>query len=141
VRAIHLLMLCVLMSVRQSAADKWFTDKDLMNKVHRCFLQFRKKPTPKTQIVKIAILDTGIDLDHPEFKPFLADNQISNGYCRDFVNPGESPIRDSTGHGTHCAHLILKVCETARLYVAKVFQIDEGDEVAAERIPDVRDQS
>ncbi|KAF3074326.1 Subtilisin DY [Trichoderma lentiforme] len=99
----------------------------------------RRKPTPRKEIVKIAILDTGIDLDHPKFKPFRDDGRISGGYCRDFVTPGESPIRDSTGHGTHCAHLILKVCQTARLYVAKVFETDVGDEKAVERIPEAVD--
>lgn len=115
-----------------------------MNKVHRFFLQYRKKsldcmekPTPKQNFVKIAILDTGIDLDHPEFMPFRADGRVTGGHCRDFVNPGESPIRDSTGHGTHCAHLVLKVCQTVRLYIAKVFQTEQYDEGALERIPDV----
>ncbi|UKZ72810.1 hypothetical protein TrVFT333_000447 [Trichoderma virens FT-333] len=123
----------------QAAADNWFINRNLMGKVNRFFTQYRRKPTPKKEIVKIAILDTGIDLGHPEFKPFRDDGRITGGYCRDFVNPGESPMRDSTGHGTHCAHLILKVCQTARLYVARVFETDTGDEGAVERIPEAID--
>ncbi|KAJ5100790.1 hypothetical protein N7456_006842 [Penicillium angulare] len=114
---------------------------DSMNKVHRFFLQYRKKPlckekpTSKQKFVKIAILDTGIDLGHPEFRPFQNDGRVTAGHCRDFVNPGESPISDSTGHGTHCAHLVLKVCQIAKLYIAKVFQTEQCDEGALERIP------
>ncbi|HRF60773.1 MAG TPA: S8 family peptidase [Fimbriimonadaceae bacterium] len=45
--------------------------------------------------VTIAILDTGVDLDHPDLAPSLLP-----GY--DFV--GESlAIQDRIGHGTHCA--------------------------------------
>lgn len=43
--------------------------------------------------VRIAVLDTGCDLDHPD----LNDN-LEEGY--NFVNPGKKPW-DDNGHGTH----------------------------------------
>src|ERR1700737_1969478 len=43
--------------------------------------------------VKICIVDTGIDLDHPDFAGRIADTH-------DFTTEG---VRDLHGHGTHCA--------------------------------------
>ena len=48
--------------------------------------------------VKIAVVDTGIDLDHPDL-----DAQVSGGY--DFVN-GDSEADDDEGHGTLMAGVI-----------------------------------
>ncbi|NEQ53896.1 MAG: S8 family serine peptidase [Leptolyngbya sp. SIO3F4] len=43
--------------------------------------------------IKVAVLDTGMDLDHPDF----AGRKV---YSQSFIN-GESP-QDANGHGTHC---------------------------------------
>jgi hypothetical protein len=48
--------------------------------------------------IKVAVLDTGIDTDHPE----LQDSYLG-GY--DFVNNDSSP-EDDNGHGTHVAGII-----------------------------------
>ena len=71
--------------------------------------------------VIVAILDTGMDLDHPE----LAANYIW-GY--DFVNNDAIP-EDDNGHGTHCAGTIagidndigvVGVAPNVGLYIIKV---------------------
>jgi subtilisin family serine protease len=50
--------------------------------------------------VTVAVLDTGIDLDHPDFAGrFEAKRNI-----RSFV-PGGS-VQDGNGHGTHCAGIV-----------------------------------
>ena len=46
--------------------------------------------------VKLAILDTGIDDSHPDFR-----SRLSPARMRSFI-PGE-PVEDLNGHGTHCA--------------------------------------
>ena len=47
--------------------------------------------------VRVAVLDTGIDVDHPDFQ-----NRFANGdRLADFTNSG-GPA-DDVGHGTHCA--------------------------------------
>ncbi len=43
--------------------------------------------------IRVAILDTGMDLDHPDF----AGRSMR---CRSFI-PGEA-VQDGNGHGTHC---------------------------------------
>jgi len=49
--------------------------------------------------VKVAVLDTGIDLQHPDF-----ENRIEPGNAVSFVE-GET-VQDGWGHGTHCAGLV-----------------------------------
>lgn len=51
--------------------------------------------TQGTPAVKIAVVDTGVQLDHPELQPKLVP-----GY--DFVNNSPQPM-DGNGHGTHVA--------------------------------------
>jgi len=48
----------------------------------------------------VAVLDTGIDVDHPD----LAKRVRENGQAASFV-PGES-VHDGHGHGTHCAGIV-----------------------------------
>ena len=77
--------------------------------------------------VKVAVLDTGIDYNHPD----LAAN-YRGGY--DFVNSDNDPF-DGNGHGTHCAGTIgaitnnnigvASVAYNVDLYAVKVLS-DEG---------------
>ncbi len=48
--------------------------------------------------IRVAVLDTGIDTDHPELMGVYA-----GGY--DFINIDDDP-EDDNGHGTHCAGII-----------------------------------
>src|SRR5581483_10497467 len=50
---------------------------------------------PGSSAVKIAIIDTGVDLTHPDLS-----GKILPGY--DFVN-SDTVAQDDNGHGTHCA--------------------------------------
>jgi hypothetical protein len=51
--------------------------------------------------IKVAILDTGIDYDHPD----LHDNYMGG---IDYVNDDDDPM-DDRGHGTHCAGIVAAV--------------------------------
>ncbi|KAL9098375.1 MAG: hypothetical protein Q9163_005954 [Psora crenata] len=119
--------------IAQDEADSWFRGQECMVKAHRFLENYRKRPLRAKDMVKIGILDTGIDLKHPAFKPFTETGQIQPRFCMDFVNLG-TPIGDNDGHGTHCAYTILQVCKTARLYVGKVFENEKGDKKSADRI-------
>ncbi|PKK54326.1 hypothetical protein CI102_1078 [Trichoderma harzianum] len=66
--------------------------------------------------VKIAILDTGIDLQHP-----LLSKKIQNENCWDFVNDTEG-ICDEVGHGTHTASLLVKTAPQARIFCGRVWK-------------------
>ena len=56
--------------------------------------------------VLVAIVDTGIDYNHPD----LAANYVPLGY--DWVNNEADPI-DDNGHGTHCAGIIAAVANNS----------------------------
>ncbi len=71
--------------------------------------------------VKIAVLDTGIDYNHPELAP-----NYKGGY--DFINNDNDPM-DDNGHGTHVAGIlaaardgrgIVGVAPDAEIYAIKV---------------------
>jgi len=73
--------------------------------------------------VKVAVLDTGIDMDHPDL-----DGQIVA--TQDFTGDG---IQDVNGHGTHCAGIIaakindvgfIGVAPKAKLIIGKVLGND-----------------
>ena len=68
--------------------------------IHAGYTRFTGKNVP------VAVLDTGIDLTHPDFSEKLreGDNAVS------FVE-GES-VQDENGHGTHCAGTIGAVAKS-----------------------------
>ncbi len=51
--------------------------------------------------VKVAVLDTGLDMDHPAFR-----NHGINFKTRNFVGGKPEDVTDTDGHGTHCAATI-----------------------------------
>lgn len=50
--------------------------------------------------VKVALLDSGIDLEHPAFSRLQDEERI---VCKNFAGGPTSEIEDVSGHGTHCA--------------------------------------
>jgi hypothetical protein len=100
---------------RAKWADKWMVD--LNSKVHtkkrQHFVRDKDSPPP----VKIAVLDTGIDLEHNYIKGCKNANRIKK--LKSFVTDDER-INDGCGHGTHIAALLLKVAPECQIYVAKV---------------------
>jgi len=53
--------------------------------------------------IKIAVIDTGVDYNHPDLFGFGKDGKVIGGY--DFVDNDDSPI-DTNGHGTEVAGII-----------------------------------
>ncbi|KAI9770212.1 MAG: hypothetical protein M1839_003240 [Geoglossum umbratile] len=67
--------------------------------------------------IKVAIIDDGVD----GFDPTVSKS-IANGvsFCRDRSDLVKSYYVSSGGHGTNMARLILRMCPTAKLYVARL---------------------
>ncbi|PGG96934.1 hypothetical protein GX51_07582 [Blastomyces parvus] len=87
-------------------------------------LLLSKTPREDTETVRIAIIDTGIDISHPF---------ISNGYgpkgdepasvkFHDFTERASSTPIDEEGHGTFIAGIILQLVPNVDLFVARVGQ-------------------
>lgn len=53
--------------------------------------------------IRVAVLDTGIDLTHEAFIPLLAKQRI---VVRNFTEGAPGDVSDRHGHGTHCAGTI-----------------------------------
>ena len=67
--------------------------------------------------VKIAVLDTGVDLKHSDM--IAREDQIKDVY--NWIDDrNEKDVRDRSGHGTHTAGLLLDYACEAELYVAKI---------------------
>jgi thermitase len=103
-------------------ADPDFADSSRTYGLDRIQAQAAWDTTTGSPAVIVAVVDSGIQLDHPEFAGRLAP-----GY--DFVNEDDQP-EDETGHGTHVAGIIAAgmddgngvagVCPHCRLMPVKV---------------------
>ncbi|KLU90805.1 hypothetical protein MAPG_10656 [Magnaporthiopsis poae ATCC 64411] len=116
-----------------NAGKKWFNDAEYMKKVEKFIGRFRSgRPSERP---KIAVLDTGLDFEHPLLKKFLDNKTLSRGRSLDFtLEPNPQVKGDDVGHGTHCTHLILKTCAMAEVYIAKVFNKKKADQYTASYI-------
>jgi hypothetical protein len=73
---------------------------------------------PITRRSKIAILDSGVDLGHPCFQDAVQGGRV---VTKSFVH-GLSGNDDADGHGTHTAHLALRVAPNSKLFLARIFE-------------------
>jgi subtilisin family serine protease len=76
--------------------------------------------------IKVAIVDTGIDVNHPFLK-----GHIVGGYTP--FNKGTTPddYQDHQGHGSHVAGIVRQVAPDAELMAVRVFPNDDGSGEAA----------
>ncbi|OTA01477.1 hypothetical protein A9Z42_0018300 [Trichoderma parareesei] len=89
-------------------------------KVYDKFIFTYLQDSPPSNPVKIAILDTGIDRDHPDFDS--REDRIKAR--RNCYNESQKNTPDLNGHGTFTASLILDYARDADLYVAKIADRD-----------------
>lgn len=76
--------------------------------------------------IKVAVVDTGIDVNHPFLK-----GHIAGGFTP--FNRGTTPddYQDHQGHGTHVAGIVRQVAPDAELLAVRVFPNDDGKGEAA----------
>ena len=83
----------------------------------------RKEPDEASPRVRIAILDTGLDLSHPYMTAIYDDGRLQ---YYDFVD-NSACIKDLDGHGTHCTSILAKLAPNAEIFVARVFRKSWAD--------------
>ncbi|KAF5984257.1 major intracellular serine protease [Fusarium coicis] len=83
--------------------------------VYKIFLGDFLKGLP-SEPVRVAILDTGIDSDHP----MLEAREDRLGGQKDFYNSTQRVASDTRGHGTFAASLLLDYAPDVSLYIAKI---------------------
>lgn len=87
------------------------------------------------QGVRIGIIDTGIDFNHPDLNGYGKSGRVAGGY--DYVDPSQTPI-DTNGHGTEVAGIIgangsfSGIAPMSRLFSYKVSST--GEAVSSEYI-------
>ncbi|KAA3437710.1 S8 family peptidase [Rufibacter hautae] len=81
--------------------------------------------------INIAILDTGVDYNHPDLPNYISLSN-PNFVCKNFLN-NTTNVQDSDGHGTHCAGIvcgqgkqILGVAPDSNLIVGKIMERSSG---------------
>jgi serine protease len=81
-------------------------------------------PVTKGRGIKVGIIDTGIDLDHPALR-----GAYRGGY--DFVHNDSLPDDESIdGHGTFVAGVVLEVAPEAEIYALKIFGKEDSFETS-----------
>jgi subtilisin family serine protease len=83
----------------------------------------RKEPDEASPRVRIAILDTGVDLSHPDMTAIYNSGRLQ---YHDFVDNSAS-MKDLDGHGTHCTSILATLAPNAEIFVARVFQKSWAD--------------
>ncbi|RTE84122.1 hypothetical protein BHE90_001332 [Fusarium euwallaceae] len=114
--------------VDEENATKWL--KWHNNALARIQADRRAANVPNPQRVKIAILDSGIDLSDDHRLLYNTDSQI---IYRNWIDEGQE-WEDDVGHGTHLAILLRKIAPEAVIHVARVFKKKPSISRSADKI-------
>lgn len=109
--------------------DKWITE----------FKQLEVLKLSGPHRVRIAIIDSGIDMDHVDIIAAFNDDRIRK-VC-DWVDGHEgrehNRMTDTLGHGTHIASIILNLTPNVELYIARVTKSSQLSDSQAENVAKV----
>ncbi|EWY80038.1 hypothetical protein FOYG_16834 [Fusarium oxysporum NRRL 32931] len=109
-------------------ADKWFENLKIL--VHDIVAD---RADERDDRIRVAVLDTGIDFDHP----LIAESQSRIKQRKSFLPEhvtGPADTSDMNGHGTHVTHILMKTAPNADIYVGRIFF--EGKEFEMEENAD-----
>jgi len=73
-----------------------------------------KRRRTNAEKIKVAVLDSGVDMEHPLLKP----HQSRIREVKDWTGQ----LGDQVSHGTCVTALVLSIAPNAEIYVAKVFE-------------------
>lgn len=76
--------------------------------------------------MKIAVLDTGIDKDHPDYEAQQERIKVIKLFSSDCQQSYED-VSDRCGHGTHIAGILLDFAPDAELYIAKISDLEPAE--------------
>jgi len=94
--------------------DTWFKE---LERVHKEVI--KNRPIPSVP-VKVAIIDTGVDITHPKLARFRGE-QLHPKRCRGFPDDlNHDPTVDKHGHGTYVTDVLLTTAPDVNLYIARV---------------------
>lgn len=100
---------------RVKAATTWFEwHDDALSRI----AQLRNSRASDAQQVKIAILDSGIELSQDAEDMYNSEPRIR---YKSFLDH-DTEWKDDAGHGTHLAVLLRKIAPNAAVYVGRVFK-------------------
>jgi len=133
----------------QLSTQASFTSKKNADLIYLPYAQLMTKGIPS---VKIAVLDTGINLDHRELKDKIVkradfvnlEGLDTSEFIGDFMDYDDIP-EDEVGHGSHVSGIIAAkgiemdegVCPGCRLMAVRVLaSMKNGDRVVGAGIPD-----
>lgn len=92
---------------RNKRSSKWFAMFDQQH----IQASLPRRPKTKEQGTRIAVLDTGIDLENA---------WISSNRGRIQCWPNDKACEDTDGHGTQVAYLLLRLAPHVQLRIAKI---------------------
>ncbi|KAL5092194.1 hypothetical protein Trisim1_002079 [Trichoderma cf. simile WF8] len=116
---------------KKLAADAWFEwHTDALNRIEK----LRKPDAIEPRRVKIAILDSGIELSQDQKDMYDVEPKIE---YRSWIEE-DREWKDDVGHGTHLAVLLRKIAPNAGIHVARVFKkrphVEKSAQIIAEAI-------
>jgi subtilisin family serine protease len=103
----------MLMNASSKDADEFMSDLKPMHK----YLERDEEYLRSAPAIKIAVLDTGVDIKHPFISEAI--NRSRRIVCVQSFVDDNSKV-DMVGHGSHIANLLLIVAPKAEIYIAKV---------------------
>jgi hypothetical protein len=114
--------------------QRWLEDLKAISKQ----VELKRRQCNATTPIRIAILDTGFNPKWPIFET-KSDLLRSIVDGKDFVEPGVSTMKDSFGHGTYMARLIMECAPGAEIIVARVARNTNELEKSVGNVKEVSD--
>ncbi|KHO11789.1 FMN-dependent alpha-hydroxy acid dehydrogenase, active site protein [Metarhizium robertsii ARSEF 23] len=102
-------------SMKEDLADDWICRYSKVKELARKL--GRNRPDDPSDRVRVAILDTGVDVTHDNLYGPWTKGQI---FYQNFVGMPSNIPEDSDGHGTHITSILLQMAENVDIYVARV---------------------